>query len=164
MRPLFDWDVLERSPDLDTVRSFIAAIPDDRLLHSIRQARGRGRDDYPVHVLWGVVLLTIALRHPSIEACLAELRRNRQLREIIGIESEHGVPKKWNMSRFLDVLGREPHLTLLREIFDVMVRRLGECVPDLGRQSAGDATARAMHGATAEGHLVERCALSTKST
>jgi hypothetical protein len=30
-----------------------------------------------VSVLWGVLLLTIALRHPSIEGCLGELSRGR---------------------------------------------------------------------------------------
>lgn len=138
---LFDWAALEDSPTLETIRFLMASIPDGRLLASLDQARGRGRDDYPVHVLWGVVLLTIILRHPHFQACLDELKRNAQLRELIGIDSEAQVPKKWNVSRFLDVLGGEPNLTLMREAFDEMVRRLGECVPDLGQRTAGDATA-----------------------
>lgn len=139
-QPLFAWNALEDSPSLATVRELPASIPDARLLESLRGRRGHGRDDYPVSVLWGVVVLTIALRHPGIEACLAELKRNRGLRELIGIESERGVPKKWNMSRFLDVLGREPHLTLGHEVFEVMIQRLGGVVIDLGRDTAGDAS------------------------
>jgi len=50
------------------------------------------------------------------------------------------VPKKWNVSRFLKVLGTEPHRTLLREVFDAMVRRLGEAAADLGRHTAGDSS------------------------
>lgn len=103
--------------------------------------RGRGRDDYPVQARWGVVLLTIALRHPTFEACLEELGRNAELRRLIGIASEDQVPKKWNVSRFLDVLGHEPHHTRLREVFDQMAQRLGRAVGDLGRHAAGDATA-----------------------
>ncbi len=64
---------------------------------------------------------------PSIEACLGELRRNRSLRTLIGIESDSQVPKKWNMSRFLDVLGTEPHLSLLREPFATPTH--GHCTP-----------------------------------
>jgi hypothetical protein len=94
-----------------------------------------------VHVLWGVLLLTIALRHQGIEACLADLSRNRDLRELIGIESEARVPKAWNISRFLQVLGSEPRRTLLREVFDQMAARLGAAVVDLGCDTAGDATA-----------------------
>jgi hypothetical protein len=38
------------------------------------------------------------------------------------------------------VLGQEPHLTLLHQVFDRMVQPLGEVVPDLGAHTAGDAT------------------------
>lgn len=103
--------------------------------------RGKGRNDYPVHVLWGVVLLRVALRHLTTEAVLAELHRNEGLRRIVGIESEERVPKKWNMSRFEETLGQEPHRTLLKEVFNRLIQRLGVAVADLGVDTAGDATA-----------------------
>jgi len=139
-KPLFAWDCLEDSPSLRTVRELLAVLPDGPLLESLRSARGRGRNDYPVHVLWGVVVLTVALRHASTEACLGELRRNEGLRRLIGVESEEKVPSKFNMSRFEETLGREPHLSHLVAVFDVLIRRLGEVVPDLGETTAGDAT------------------------
>ena len=139
-KPLFAWDCLEDSPSLKTVRDFLAAIPDDALLEGLRTQRGRGRNDYPVHVLWGVVLLTHLLRHTSTDACLAELRRNVGLRRLIGIESEDGVPKKWNVSRFLDVLGTEPHASRVRAIFEAIIEKLADAVPDLGQNTAGDST------------------------
>jgi hypothetical protein len=139
-KPLFAWDCLEDSPSLQTIRDLLAALPDGKLLNSLRAARGKGRDDYPVHVLWGVVVLRVALRHTTTEAVLAELRRNQGLRRVIGIESERGVPNKWNMSRFEDVLGQEPHRTLLKEVFTVLIQRLGVAIGDLGRDTAGDAT------------------------
>ena len=138
---LFAWDCLEDSPSLGTIKTFLDAVPDGKLLEGLRQARGHGRNDYPVHVLWGVVLLTIALRHTGWEACLGELRRNEALRRLIGIASEDGVPHGWNLSRFLEVFGQEPHLTRVREIFDTMIQRLGLTVSDLGQHTAGDATA-----------------------
>jgi hypothetical protein len=140
-KPLLAWDCLEDSPSLQTIKDLLAALPDGKLLNSLRAARGRGRNDYPVSVLWGVIVLRIVLRHVTTEAVLAELRRNRGLRRLIGIESEAGVPKPWNMSRFEEVLGQEPHRTLLKEIFDVLIQRLGIAVADLGRHTAGDATA-----------------------
>lgn len=139
-KPLFAWDCLDDSPSLKTIRELLAAIPDGKLLDSLRSARGKGRDDYPVHVLWGVVVLTIALRHPTTEACLAELKRNAGLRRLIGIDSEEGVPSKWNLSRFEETLGSEPHRSHLRAIFNRMVERLGSVVPNLGAETAGDAT------------------------
>src|SRR4030042_4446692 len=138
-RPLFAWDCLEDSPSLRTVRDFLHALPDAKLLNALGRWRGRGRDDYPVTVLWGVCVLTPLLRHTTIEATLAELRRNKGLRKLIGIDSERNVPRKWNVSRFQKVLGAEPHLSLLREMFDEMVRRLAKAVPQLGRRAAGDA-------------------------
>src|SRR5262249_4691689 len=139
---LFAWDCLEDSPSLQTIKDLLAALPDGKLLHSLRTARGKGRDDYPVVVLWGVIVLRVALRHVSTEAVLAELRRNEGLRRLIGIESENRVPKPWNISRFEEVLGQEPHRTYLQEIFNVLIQRLGLAVADLGRATAGDATAR----------------------
>jgi len=139
-KPLFAWDCLDDSPTLSTIKELLAAIPDGPLLAALRRERGKGRGDYPVHVLWGVQVLAVALRHPTTEACLAELRRNAGLRRLIGIEWEEQVPKKWNMSRFAEVLGREPHRTHVKELFNTMIQRLGEVVPDLGRDTAGDAT------------------------
>jgi hypothetical protein len=140
-RPLFDWQSLEDSPTLASLHELLAAIPDDQLLEGLAVHRGRGRDDYPVTVLWGVVLLTVLLRHKDFEACLAELRRNEGLRRLIGIEDENRVPKKWNISRFMAVLGSQPHRTRLMELFDRMAKRLGQAVPSLGKHLAGDATA-----------------------
>jgi hypothetical protein len=147
-KPLFAWECLEDSPSLATVRQLLAGIPDGKLLASLREARGKGRDDYPVTVLWGTHLLKIILRHPTTEACLAELRRNEGLRRLIGIESEQQVPNAWNMSRFEEVLGQEPHVTLLKDIFNQQIKTLGEVVPDLGKDTAGDATALSARAAT----------------
>jgi hypothetical protein len=138
---LFAWNALEDSPSIRTIRDFLQAVPDHDLLAGLEKHRGRGRDDYPVRVLWGVLLLTILLRHVSINACLDELRRNRDLRMLLNLSDEEQVPKAWNMSRFLELLGQEPHHSALRGVFDHLVRRLGQAVPDLGQDTAGDATA-----------------------
>ena len=135
---LFPWDVMDDFPDLRTIRDFLRAVPDAGLLESLRSARGHGRNDCPVDTAWGVLLLTIALRHPHIEATLGELKRNSDLGRLIGIPDTSRVPRAWNISRFLKVLGQEPHLSLLREVFDQIVQALGETVPDLGVDTSGD--------------------------
>lgn len=148
--PLFAWDTLEDSPSLQTIKKLLEELPDGKLLNSLRNARGKGRNDYPVSVLWGVLVLRVALRHVTTEAVLGELRRNDALRRLIGIESEHGVPKAWNISRFEDVLGLEPHRTFLNEIFDVLIQRLGVAIPDLGKDTAGDSTGLSARRKSAE--------------
>lgn len=140
-KPLFPWDELEVSPTLGTIREALEVIPDGPLLDALQKRRHNGCDKYPVRVLWGVLLLSIILRHTTIEACLAELRRNAPLRLLIEIEDETRVPNGWNMTRFLAVFGESPYLDLLRSVFDHMVQRLGAAVPDLGKATAGDSTA-----------------------
>ena len=139
-KPLFAWDCLEDHPDLITLRRLFEVIPDGPLLEGLRAYRGRGRNDYPVPVLWRVIVLTIALRHRDFEACLGELRRNPTLQKLIGIESVKQIPRGYNVSRFLDVLGQDPHRSRLQDVFNVMVQRLGTAVPDLGVDTAGDST------------------------
>jgi len=139
-KPIFPWECLDDDPDLQTIETFLGILPDGKLLEALERARGRGRDDYPVRLLWGVVLLTPLLRHTSFAQTLAELRRNPSLRRLLGIESAEEVPNDWNVTRFLKVLGTEPFLTRVREVFDALVRRLAEAVPDLGCRLAGDAT------------------------
>lgn len=139
-KPLFAWDCLEDSPSLATIRSFLELLPDGRLLEAVRRARGRGRNDYPVGVLWGVVVLTPLLRHTSFAQTLAELRRNPPLRRLVGIKGEEDVPQAWNVTRFLKVLGTEPFLGMVREAFARLVRLLADAVPELGRRVAWDST------------------------
>jgi hypothetical protein len=140
-QPLFAWGELEDCPTLATIHDALRTVPDQQLLDGLVQARGHGRDDYPVARLWHIVLLTILLRHHSFNDCLAELHRNPSLCRLLGITAEEQIPNSHNLSRFLDVLGQEPHLTALRHIFDALACPLSRAVPELGRHTAGDATA-----------------------
>jgi Transposase DDE domain len=136
--PLFAWARLEDHPELATLRQLLEVLPDQALLEGLKAARGKGRADFPVRVLWGVVVFTVALRHASFASCLAELNRNPSLYRLLGIASVDGIPKDYNLSRFVEVLGQEPHLAELRKVFNVLIQRLGVVVPDLGQHTAGD--------------------------
>ena len=137
---LFAWNRLDDSPDLKTIREFFASLPDGRLIDALQQRRGKGRNDCPVRVLWFCVVLQRLLRHPTMRLTLDELRRNQDLRALGAMESVDQVPEAWNISRFLSVLGSQPFSEMLQEIFAEMVQRLGAAVPELGKQTAGDAT------------------------
>jgi hypothetical protein len=156
--PLFAWGELEDCPTLVTIRDFLTAVPDQPLLDGLRAARGKGRDDYSITLLWQIVLLTIMLRHSSFNACLAELHRNPALCRLLNITAEDQIPNGWNVSRFLDVLGQEPHLSALRQVFDALALPLGQAVPDLGRHTAGDATALNARAKTAPKAVAEEIA------
>ena len=137
---LFAWDRLDDSPQLRTIQEFFELLPDGQLIDGLVQHRGKGRDDCPVRVLWFCVVLQRLLRHPTMRLTLEELSRNADLRRLGGMEHAEDVPKPWNISRFLGVLGQDPFRMLLQEVFDLLVQRLGSAVPDLGLHSAGDAT------------------------
>jgi hypothetical protein len=149
-KPLFAWDCLDDDPDLKTIQAFLELLPDGKLLDALAQARGRGRNDYPIPVLWGTVVLTPLLRHTAFSQTLAELRRNPSLRRLIGAKDADAVPRAYNLTRFLKVLGTEPFLARMRAMFDTLVRALAEAVPDLGVQLAGDATALSARPGRAE--------------
>ena len=142
-RPLFAWPELEDSPSLQTIRAVLSSLPDQALLDGLREARGRGRDDYPVPVLWGVVVVSVLCRHVWLNDCLAELHRNPSLCAILGIRRVVDIPKPHDLSRFLDTLGEPAHLHRSRGIFDTLAKGLGAAVPDLGKRTAGDSTALA---------------------
>ena len=152
---LFAWNRLDDSPDLKCIRDFYAQLPDAPLRAALQQNRGRGRDDYPLRVLWFCAVLQPLLRHPTMELTLAELRRNADLRRLGGMDHAEQVPKAWNMSRFMGVLGQEPFRTLLQQIFGDMVRKLGEAVPTLGLHVAGDATHLSARRARGPSHAAE---------
>src|SRR5215218_7528107 len=122
---LFAWAKLDDHPELSALKLLLESLPDQDLLEGLQRARGHGRDDFPVAVLWGVFVFTVALRHPSFVSCLEELRRNPALYRLLGIRGVEGIPKDYNLSRFVDVLGQEPHLSELRKVFNTQVERLG---------------------------------------
>jgi hypothetical protein len=105
-----------------------------------------------VHILWRIHLARFFLRHHHMEACLAEVGRNPALRRVLGLEEGQPVPDDFNMSRFLKVLGQPQHLALLGGIFEELIRRLAEAVPDLGRHVAGDSAALCARGGAQEDH------------
>jgi hypothetical protein len=142
-RPLFAWPELEDSPSLQTIRAVLSSLPDQGLLDGLQRARGQGRDDYPVRVLWGVTVLSVLCRHVWLNDCLAELHRNPALCAILGIRRVVDIPKPHNLSRSLDALGQPAHLRRLRDVFDTLVKNLAQAVADLGRHTAGDSTALA---------------------
>lgn len=135
---LFPWKRLDDCPSLKTVAQVMESVPDGRLIEGLKRTRGRGRNDYPVKTLWGVFLLKTILRHQTMESCLEEIHRNAGLQRILDIHDPSQIPNKWNMSRFLDALGGEPHLSEMKRVFRSMAERLGRAVPDLGRFTAGD--------------------------
>ncbi len=103
------------------------------------QACGRIRDEhYALAAVVEIVHMASLVHDDVLDE--ADLRRNAALRQLLGIPSPEQVPKKWNVSRFQKVLGTQPHLRLLQEMFSTLIQRLAAAVGQLGCRTAGDST------------------------
>lgn len=146
-RNLFGWQDIDAASDLDRLKMVLAGIPDEALMNCLERARGRGRNDYPIRAMWNALLAGIVFQHVSAASLLRELRRNAQLRQLCGFNiflGDSAVPSEDAFGRFL------ANVTKVREetvnMFHVLVERLMEFLPDLGRRMAVDSKAIASLG------------------
>ena len=139
---LFEWKEVEELGDLERFHLVLSYLPDEPLMRILEEQRGRGTDDYPVRAMWNSILAGIVFQHESVESLRRELQRNGQLRELCGFDVLSGllaVPTGWAYSRFLGNLIR--HAEQVNLIFDELVDRLREELPDFGRFQAFDGKA-----------------------
>ncbi len=143
---LFKWEEVDARSDLDQLRLVLEALPDESLVRKMEAARGRGRDEYPVRACWNALVAGVVYQHPSAAALLRELRRNGELRAACGFNPLLGmaaVPTEWAFSRFLQkVISQEQEV---RRMFETLVERVAEALPDFGRHLAIDGKAIESH-------------------
>jgi hypothetical protein len=111
-------------------------------MKKLEQQRDRGRDDFPVRPMWNALVAGVVFQHSKVESLLRELRRNAQLRQVCGFDLAKGlkaVPTSWAFSRFLaQVIA---HQAMIRGMFDTMVERVAQLLPDYGVSLALDGKA-----------------------
>ncbi len=131
--------------DLQRLKLVLDNLPDEELMQAIEEDRGCGRDDYPVRVMWNLLIAGIVYQHPSTESLIRELKRNAQLRQVCGMNPfETKYPESWNFSRFNKHLIK--HQDLLHRIFQELVEPLYESLPDFGSVLAMDGKALPSRG------------------
>jgi hypothetical protein len=138
-RKLFGWKDIEELGDLERLYLVLNYLPDEKLMRVLEEERGQGTDDYPVRPMWNSISAGVVFQHESVESVRREQQRNGQLREVCGFDVLAGleaVPTPWAYSRFLGSLLR--HADEVEEIFDELVDRLREELPDFGRFQAFD--------------------------
>lgn len=145
-RNFFSWkdfhDDVQNIGDLERLKLVIETLPDQKLIHTLSILRGFGRNVHPIQAMWNSILAGIVYEHASIESLRRELSRNAQLREMCGFNPILGadaVPSKSAYNRFLSSLIN--HESLVREMFDSLVRELMNIFPNFGRNLAGDGKA-----------------------
>ena len=139
---LFNWQHVDAASDLDRLRLVLIALPDEKFMLQLEADRGKGRDEYPVRATWNSILAGVVYQHPTIAALRRELSRNAQLRDVCGFDPKLGetaVPTDSAYSNILrNILNHEP---MIREMFHILVAKLKEHLPDLGRFLAMDGKA-----------------------
>jgi len=144
---LFSWRQIEARSDLDRLRMVLAVIPDEGLMRKLEAFRGKGRDDYPVRALWNSLLAAVVYQHPSVASLRRELLRNGELRQLCGFDPLKGaeaVPPESAYTRFLKNVFLFP--SEIEAMFDQLLERLGEVLPELGTHLAADSKAIASAG------------------
>lgn len=143
---LFAWDQVEAASDMDRLQVLLEALPDEELMRTLEDERKGRRDDYPIRAMWNSLLAGFVFQHNGIESLRRELARNGQLRQWCGFDVLRGakaVPPEWVYTRFQTKLLR--HWKEVERIFDALLERLMEVLPDLGVRLAVDSKAIQSH-------------------
>ena len=141
-KSLFVWKDIEELGDLERLNLVLNYLPDETLMIVLEVERGLGTDDYPVRPIWNSILAGIVFQHESVESLRRELQRNGQLRELCGfnvLDGLRAVPTAWAYSRFLSKLLK--HGEEIKAMFDELVSRLKQALPDFGEYQAFDGKA-----------------------
>lgn len=134
---LFEWTEIQTLGDLKRLQLVLECMPDEELMRTLEQHRGKGRDDYPVRAMWNSVLAGIVFQHDGIEKLRRELKRNGQLREMCGFGNQ--VPTPWAYTRFLHTVMK--HGERIEKMFETLVEQIRQALPDFGKHLAMDSKA-----------------------
>lgn len=151
-KQLFGWEEIEELGDLNRLRLVLDYLPDEPLMELLETQRGRGRDDYPIRAVWNSILAGVVFEHRSLAGLRRELRRNGQLRQLCGFDTLKGadaVPPAWVYTRFLKLLMQQA--VQVEAIFERLVERLGQELPDFGQVLAIDGKAIETHARASKG-------------
>lgn len=134
-------EFVEIDDDNTRLALVLDALPDERLIRWLKKTRKGKRDDYPLEMLWRCVVAKFVYQIKTYAELIRELKRNGSLRRMVGIESIGTTPEDYHFSRFLNRLSRPEGLKHLRRMFEMLVKRLSERIPEFGKHLAIDGTA-----------------------
>ena len=135
-----DYGLIEILGDLERFLLALLGMDDETLMLRLEARRGNGRNDYPVRVMWNLVIAMKVFGHRTVASFQRELARNSQLRKICGLEDfgpkKHLVPPARVFSVFLKQLVDEQEE--IDAMFKAIVLELSDKLPEFGKDAAGD--------------------------
>ncbi len=139
---LFSWENVDAESDLKRLEYVLDSLEDEGLMRLLERRRDRGRDDYPLRAVWNCLVAMKVFGHESVSSMIRELRRNGELRCAVGLDPFGGakaVPREYVFSRFFKLLGQ--FSDEVERIFDGLVDKLCDLLPDFGEEMASDSKA-----------------------
>ena len=138
---LADYGFMEKIlGDLERLELALEGLDDERLMLLLESKRYKGRDDYPIRVMWNLFVAMKIFAHRTVASFRRELSRNSQLRKICGLDDfarkRHLVPPARVFSGFIKTLANEQ--AEIDRIFTETVSELAEKLPGFGKNAAGD--------------------------
>ena len=135
-----DYGELEILGDLERLQLTREGMDDEEFIRRLERRRGNGRNDYPVRVMWNLIIAMKEFGHRTVASMRRELARNSQLRKICGLEDfgrkKHLVPPARVFCRFLQLIAEEQGE--IDGLFESTVEELSEALPEFGKNTAGD--------------------------
>ena len=138
---VFDYTEIEELGDLERFKLTLDGMDDEELMYRLENRRGHGRDDYPVRVMWNLLVAMKVFGHKTVASFRRELGRNSQLRNVCGLNDRFRrkgalVPPARVFTNYMKLLSDEPEA--LNKIFTKEVEELKELLPHFGENLAGD--------------------------
>jgi len=118
----------------------LEGLEDETLMKRLETRRGNGRNDYPVRVLWKLIIAMKVFEYWTVASFRRELGRNSQLRKICGLNDfgrkKHLVPHDRVFTKFIKLLSGEQEE--IDRMFTETVVGLREEMASFGESLAGD--------------------------
>jgi hypothetical protein len=135
-----DYGQIEILGDLERFQLALEGLGDEEFMLHLESKRGNGRDDYPVRVMWNLILAMKIFGHSRVSSMRREAMRNSQLRKIVGLDDfgrkKHLVPPHRVFTGFLKLLADEQEK--IDALFESLALQLSEELPEFGKTAAGD--------------------------
>lgn len=139
-KTLFDYSEIEILGDLERFKLALDGIDDENLMLKLETKRKNGRNDYPVRVMWNLIIAMKIFEHKSVSSFRRECKRNSGLRKICGLSDfgnkKHLVPPDRVFTNFLKLLMSEQEE--VNNIFKAQVETLYKTIENFGKTLAGD--------------------------
>jgi len=142
---IFDYMEIEILGDLERLKLCLENIDDLGLCKELEIKRKNGRDDFPIKVMFNLIIAMKIFGHRSVDSFRRELSRNSGLRKVCGLKDEDFlylgkrkslVPRARVFTGFFKSLIK--HQSKLNEIFESDVAWMYENLKGFGKDTALD--------------------------